>query len=697
MLAAGNPGVTGPDTAGPVTGHRAVAIVGAGPRGLSVLERLCASYPRLLQDADLDVHLVDPWPPGAGRVWRCDQPRDLLMNSFVSEATAFTDDSVACAGPVAPGPSLFEWARQLAEAGVVDGYRPDAATLAEARRLGRYSYASRAFQGAYLRWAFTRISAAAPPGLLVRYSPATAVALDRCDGGRDVLRLADGTELRVDAVILAQGHLDGRLTDAQADLARRAAAAGLSYFGPASPLDLPLDELPAGQPVLFRGFGLHFFDCMSRLTAGRGGRFERDAGGALRYRPSGDEPVLFPGSRRGVPYEARGDAPPEGATTAAASPPLLTEELVSRLRSARGTVDFRRDLWPLLAREAALAYYRTLAAEQPERLTVGPAELEARLTAHRWGSPGLQAVLAEAVPDPAARLDFAAWSRPLGGRVFAGGDELEAAIASHLRDDLAAARQAWRSPKKQAAARLLALRGPLRQLLVHGVLTTRSFRDDVDGWFTGFSSYIATGPPPSRIEELLALFDAGIVRFVGPGIRVEVGDGRTVSAWSPSVPGRRLTARALIDARLPAPDIRRTADPLLRHLVATGQARPYRWGPPAGPGAARAAADGTVTGESGASDKVTEDDVTSIETGGIAVTEDDLRVVDAAGQAQPSLFAFGIPAEPPEWLTAAGARPGSNSKILLDADAIARAALTYVRDRPGSTPRAASPIGQGNR
>jgi hypothetical protein len=104
-----------------------------------------------------------------------------------------------------------------------------------------------------------------------------------------------------------------------------------------------------------------------------------------------------------------------------------------------------------------------------------------------------------------------------------------------------------------------------------------------------------------------------------------------------------------------------------------------------------------VTGGSGKSDKVTGDDVTSIETGGMAVTEDDLRVVDAAGRAQPSLFAFGIPAEPPEWLTAAGARPGGNSKILLDADALARAALTYVRDRPGSTPRAASPTGQGTR
>ena len=44
---------------------RAIALVGAGPRGLSVLERLCANQPGLLAESALDVHLIDPWPPGA--------------------------------------------------------------------------------------------------------------------------------------------------------------------------------------------------------------------------------------------------------------------------------------------------------------------------------------------------------------------------------------------------------------------------------------------------------------------------------------------------------------------------------------------------------------------------------------------------------------------------------------------------------
>src|SRR5690242_1806581 len=56
------------------TDRAAIAIVGAGPRGAGLLERLAASVPELLPDVGagtvLDVHLIDPFPAGAGRIWR---------------------------------------------------------------------------------------------------------------------------------------------------------------------------------------------------------------------------------------------------------------------------------------------------------------------------------------------------------------------------------------------------------------------------------------------------------------------------------------------------------------------------------------------------------------------------------------------------------------------------------------------------
>lgn len=50
-----------------------IVIVGAGPRGTGFLERLAANLPEVYGDGPLDIHLVDPHPPGPGRIWRTEQ------------------------------------------------------------------------------------------------------------------------------------------------------------------------------------------------------------------------------------------------------------------------------------------------------------------------------------------------------------------------------------------------------------------------------------------------------------------------------------------------------------------------------------------------------------------------------------------------------------------------------------------------
>jgi hypothetical protein len=87
-----------------------IAIVGAGPRGTGVLERLAASAPELHPNG-IEVHLVDPFPPGAGRIWRHAQSSLLAMNSMAADVTMYTDDTVVCDGPIAPGLSFWEWAQ----------------------------------------------------------------------------------------------------------------------------------------------------------------------------------------------------------------------------------------------------------------------------------------------------------------------------------------------------------------------------------------------------------------------------------------------------------------------------------------------------------------------------------------------------------------------------------------------------------
>lgn len=86
-----------------------IAIIGAGPRGLSLCERLIAQAS--INQQSLSLTLIDPYPPG-GAIWQTNQPQSLLLNSVTSQVTLFTDETLETGGPINPGPSLYEWAKK---------------------------------------------------------------------------------------------------------------------------------------------------------------------------------------------------------------------------------------------------------------------------------------------------------------------------------------------------------------------------------------------------------------------------------------------------------------------------------------------------------------------------------------------------------------------------------------------------------
>jgi uncharacterized NAD(P)/FAD-binding protein YdhS len=247
---------------------------------------------------------------------------------------------------------------------------------------------------------------------------------------------------------------------------------------------------------------------------------------------------------------------------------------------------------------------------------------------------------------------------PLAGRSFADRGAFRDWLLEHLRADVAEARRGnVGSPVKAALDVLRDLRNEIRLAVDHGGLTGRSHRADLDGWYTPLNAHLSIGPPVDRIEEAIALVEAGLLEFVGPRVRIAPDPAaRSFVVTSALVPGDPLRVTALIEARLGGPDLRRTADPLLRHLLQTGQARPYR----------------IADGPHG-----------YYETPGLAVTERPYRVLDAAGAPHPRRFAFGVPTESVHWVTAAGSRPGVGSVSLADADAIARTILGLA---PGDLP-----------
>lgn len=625
-----------------------IAVVGAGPRGTVVLERICANASLVAPGQRIDVHLIDPWPHGGGRVWRTGQNRHVVMNTVAGDITVFTDDSVRCAGAIRPGPTQYQFARMLA-AGEIEGFPGWA--VAEARAMRPWSYASRAFQGCYLGWALQHIIDTAPPQVRVMQYRMRAVSLKDVPGGRQLLWL-DGqpTPLEVDAVVLSMGHIDVAPTSGQQALQDFATRHGGTYLPPASPGEVDLSGIRAGEPVILRGLGLNFFDYMVLLTVDRGGSFDRRSG-RLVYRPSGQEPVLYAGSGRGVPYTARAEIRQE--IVPRYQPRFLTGDVIRALRHAAGTGcgDFMTDLWPYIAKETGWVYYRHLLRGEPAAL----ARFEASYPALTWGSEQLDALLAELVPNADDRWDWDQLDRPTIGRHFAGRPEYLAWIKSRLREDYVNSTLGPAgSALKATAAMLRDLRDEVRQVISHQGISGNSYREHIDRWFSGLNNYVASGPPAFRIEELSALADVGIVRFVGPDMGVTADSDRGLFlAHSPAVDGPPVAAAALIEAHLPLIDLRRTTDPLLRDLLQAGQCRPHRM-----PNA----------------------DGTEVETGGLDITEGSQRVIGTDGSAHRGRFSYGPPVESVQWVTAIGARPHVNSRTLLQGDAIARGALATAMD-----------------
>ncbi|MEV5964984.1 FAD/NAD(P)-binding protein [Kribbella sp. NPDC051952] len=523
-----------------------VVFVGGGPRTVGVMERFAASAVELLGERPVEIHVVDPYPAGGGRIWRREQSRLLWMNSMTSDITIFTDESVECAGPIVPGPDLATW---------VAG---EGAVILERAGLeipGPMDFPPRLVQAEYLAWVWNRV---------VRDLPTTVTThLERAVGLTPDHRviLASGKEIAADVVVLAVGYLDRLPTASESAWAAQAADARLTYIPPGYTADVDLDGLWPGENVIVRGFGQAFIDLMVLLTEGRGGWYD-ECDGLLKYHPSGDEPVLYVGSRRGVPYHAK-----LGYTVAGTKPVptrYLTKQALDDLGD--GVLDFDADVRPLIDKELAFAHYQQLFTAHPERTRGTWQEFADVLD--RLPVVALTSAVEAAVPDPADRFVRADVDRPLAGRFFEDRDLFERFLTELIETDLLRRSDSSYSADLAVFNALLSIYSVLSQAITEGRLSDEDRVRSVETEWHGFFSFVASGPPPRRLEELLALHRAGIVHFAGPDLDIAIDNDRFVAS-SPNIEGE-IHARAFVEARLPRPDVLASTDPLLQGLLADG-------------------------------------------------------------------------------------------------------------------------------
>jgi hypothetical protein len=641
------------------TQHPSVVFIGGGPRTAGILERLEANRPELT-DAPLAIHVVEPYEPGSGRIWRFDQHPGLMLNSAAADVTMFTDSSVLCEGPAIDGPGLVGWA-----AGVLDGSITDVPPLPphlleQLRSLSGTTFPTRQLQSKYLEWFYRRAVRALGSDVTVTVHRDTAVSVEPVSGGADgagySVRLAGGATLHADVVVTALGHTDSK-PDARSR--RRAAFAGRHggfHAAPSYTTDVDYSAISPGQDVIVAGMGLAFVDLLVLLMEGRGGRFEEMPDGGLRYVPSGAEPRIWAGSRRGVPYHSKISVGLRGEP--AGDPKFFTAEAVDALLARHGELDFRTQLWPLIAKDAGYGYYRELLtgnsglAGYNGRAAMGWAEFSGRFSALDWYSTGRRELVAEAVPDRDLHLDLERLDRPFDGRQFTGHDDVQDAVTAYIEHDLEL-RTGPDHPETLALfIALLKVYMELGRLVPPERLNARS-QQDVHGWWHGFFSFVDSGPPPRRLREMLAVHRAGLLQFLGPGLSVAADEeaGEFVATSPQSAVAVR--AKAFIEARLPAPSVAESANPLLRSLHAEGLGTEQHL----------LTADGAHS------------------TGRLLVSSAH-QLVGRGGYPQSRLFGVGPGTS--RWGAGAFARPGTNAAPFRENDALARRILTVLAELSSS-------------
>lgn len=622
--------------------HR-IAVVGTGPRGLSVVERLAARAAAGTGDVrSVEIYLIDAVEVGCGRIWRSDQPEWFMMNTVADEISAFSgipDDGPHRAGA---GPSFGEWWQ---------ANDPD--------HPGPNSYAPRAVYGRYMRYVLSAVRAGLPAW--VRLHEVRLSVEDLTPTGRGYrLKLSDGSRLTVDKVVLTTGHARPEPSGEQRALAGFADRhPRLRYVRGDSAADMDLQSIPAGSTVGVLGLGLAFYDVMAALTIGRGGSFKEDAAGRLTYLPSGEEPVLAAGSRSGMPLPARGRNQKSAANPY--RPVLFTAEHVRHGLPA-GPVDFRQAVLPWLLAEMDLVYYATGIRHRSGAAAAGAFTAEVAVPVGQ-PVPDVVAAAARYGVDDLEPLDLDRLARPFTGRQYPDPAAFEADLLDVLRRDLEqAARGNVDSPLKAALDVLRDTRGVIREFVDYSGLKPGSHRDDFLGWYVPRSSFLAAGPPRVRLEQTAALIEARVLRVVGPGtsFAADPASGRFL-VHSPQVTGSQLAVDTVVDARIPSPDLYQDPSPLTRRLREQGI-----W----------------TSHVNGAGEQ-------AFDTGGVAVTRSPYHPVGASGQADTGLHVLGIPTEHTRWFMQAGSsRPGIWSDFVYDADAIAGQALTRAAGPDGELLRA---------
>ncbi|MEI5993257.1 FAD/NAD(P)-binding protein [Candidatus Enterococcus mansonii] len=604
-----------------------IAIVGGGPRGLSVLERI-VEWSR--DEQVVQITMFDPFGPG-GKVWREDQSMSLLMNSVASHVTLFTDETLSTKGPIAKGPNLYEWSQNEAipfiKKSNVENRFP---FLIECGKLGPNDHCSRALYGLYQKWFYEYIQTRMTEQTSVKFFKDTVRAVKKHDN--KFLVYTKAVEITVDKVVLALGHQENELTGQEKELAAYASEHRLFYSSPKNAADAYLEAITEQSSVIIRGLGLVFFDYLTLLTRERGGAFE-NKNGALVYHPSGKEPKIFAGSGRGFPYHARG-ANQKGYGEEY-QPRFLKEKWLNRIK--RKEHFSAEQFFTVLKKEIEFAYYFALVKERYPKIN------QVRFSEEFIRTKGDTSVLAKYGIKETEYWDWSIVQNP--DQEVDDNESFQSFISDYLKWDFKEAEKGnLLGPFSAALDSLKDLRDEVRFTLEQKLFSDEEYKEWLWDWFTPLNAFLSIGPPLERTAELIALINAGVITLIGSEMSIDTQSG-VFLAYSKKNPSKKYQGHFLIEARLSKVANQFSLNPLTQQLLRDGLAELHQLA--------------LASGE-------------YYQTGALLVDQKTNQLQTKQGKKSNGLFCYGIPTEGVHWLTAATARPGTDPWNLRQADLIAR-------------------------
>lgn len=178
-----------------------VCIIGLGPKGLTVLERLISRFKKFEHSDEIIINLIEPGIMGLG-IYDLKQPDFWLLNTVCSQITMFPDNTTVNSDFI-EGPSFYEWVNEKEYKVSDNGF---SISKTEGRIIKRDDFLPRRLLGEYLKYFFEKITMNLPQNIILKEYNMAAIDIKSVGENKEMVIFENNDFLIVDGVILTTGH-----------------------------------------------------------------------------------------------------------------------------------------------------------------------------------------------------------------------------------------------------------------------------------------------------------------------------------------------------------------------------------------------------------------------------------------------------------------------------------------------------------